>query len=217
MNGLILKDLYNLKNGGRSLLIAIVVFSLIYFLQGDNYNIEVWNIFIILFGSILIVNTMSYDNTAKWDKYALTMPVTRRDVVLSKYMVSIIVIFIGVVLATALSFAQGISKHNLDVIKIFTVNGAALAGGFFFMSVTLPVIYKFGVEKSRIVIFLVFLGSGSVAIGSSKFDKLRFSSLTVQYIHIILQHLPGIVLLIAILVMLISYSISLRIYSNKDM
>ncbi|AGY75660.1 ABC-2 transporter permease [Clostridium autoethanogenum] len=214
MNGLILKDLYNLKNGGGSLLIAIVVFSLIYFLQGDNDNMEVWNVFIILLGSILVVNTMSYDNTAKWDKYALTMPVTRRDVVLSKYMVSIIVIFMGAVLATALSFAQGINKHNLDVIKIFTVNGAAMAGGLFFISVTLPVIYEFGVEKSRIVIFLVFLAPAGVAIGSS---KLRFSPLTVQYIHIILQYLPVVLLLITILAMLISYSISLKIYSNKDM
>ncbi|OBR96128.1 hypothetical protein CLRAG_05790 [Clostridium ragsdalei P11] len=215
MNGLILKDLYNLKSSGKSLFIPIVVFSLFYFLQG--INMEVWDVFIIFFVSIFVINTMSYDNTAKWDKYALTMPVTRRDVVLSKYMVSIIVIFIGSILATALSFAQGINKHNLDVIEIFTVNGAAMAGGFLFISVTLPVIYKFGVEKSRVLILLVFLAPAGIVIGKSKFAKLKFSPLAVQYIHIILKYLPVILLLIAILAVLISYSISLKVYSNKDM
>ncbi|QXE18600.1 ABC-2 transporter permease [Clostridium sp. 001] len=215
MNGLILKDLYNLKNSGKSLLIAIVVFSLFYFLQG--INMDVWDVFIIFIGSTLIVNTMAYDNTAKWDKYALAMPVTRRDVVLSKYLVSIIVIFTGAVLATALSFAQGINKHSLDVIEIFTINGAAMAGGFLFVSLMLPAIYKFGVEKLRMLILLVFLAPAGVVIVKSKFAKLRFSPLSIQYIHIILQYLPVILLLIAILVMLISYSISLKIYSNKDM
>lgn len=215
MNGLILKDLYNLKNSGKSLLIAIVAFSLLYFLQG--INMEVWNVFIILTGSILVINTMSYDNTAKWDKYELTMPVTRRDVVLSKYLVSIIVIFIGAVLATALSFAQGISKHNLDVIEIFTVNGAALAGGFLFISITLPVIYKFGVEKSRILILLIFLAPAGAGIGRSKFAKLKFSPLAKQYMDIVLQYLPLIILIMMILIMLVSYRISLKIYSNKDM
>ncbi|ADK16567.1 MULTISPECIES: ABC-2 transporter permease [Clostridium] len=215
MNGLILKDLYNLKRSGKSLLIGIMVFSLVYFLQ--DINMEVWDVWIIFIGSIFVVNIMSYDNIAKWDKYALTMPVTRKDVVLSKYLVSIIVIFMGVVLATALSFTQGISKHNLDVIEIFTVNGAAMAGGFLFVSLMLPAIYKFGVEKSRMLILLVFLAPAGIVIVKSKFSKLRFSPLDVQYIHIILQYLPVILLLIAILAMLISYSISLKIYSNKDM
>ena len=214
MNGLILKDLYNLKNSGKSLLIAIVVFSLFYFLQG--INMEVWNVFLIIIGSVLVVNTMSYDNTAKWDKYALTMPVTRRDVVLSKYMVSIIVIFIGVVLVTVLGFAQGINKHNLDVIEIFTVNGAALAGGFFFISIMLPVIYKFGVEKSRVLILLVFLAPAGVVIGRSKLGKLKFSPLAIQYMHIALQYLPIIILVMTILIMVVSYCISFKVYENKD-
>ncbi|OAA84860.1 ABC-2 transporter permease [Clostridium ljungdahlii] len=215
MNGLILKDLYNLKSSGKSLYIGIVVFSLLNFLWGTN--MEVWNVFIILIGSILVINTMSYDNTAKWDKYALIMPVTRRDVVLSKYLVSIIVIFIGALLATALGFAQGINKHNLDVIEIFTVNGVAMAGGFLFISVMLPVIYKFGVEKSRILMLLIFLAPAGEIIVRSKFAKLKLSPLAVQYMHIILQYLPIMLFLITILVMVVSYSISVKVYGKKDM
>ena len=213
MKGLILKDLYNLKNNGKSIIFVLVVFSFVSFSQN---NIGFLIGYTILLGSMLVINTMSYDNIAKWDKYALTMPVTRRDVVLSKYMVSIIVIFIGAVLATVLGFAQGINKHNLNVIEIFTVNGAALAGGFFFISIMLPVIYKFGVEKSRVLILLVFLAPAGVVIGRSKLGKLKFSPLAIQYMHIALQYLPIIILVMTILIMVVSYCISFKVYENKD-
>jgi len=215
MKGLILKDLYNLKNNGKSIIFVLVVFSFVSFSQN---NIGFLIGYTILLGSMLVINTMSYDNMAKWDKYALTMPVTRRDVVFSKYLVSIIVTFIGAAIAIVLCFAQGIYKHNLDALEILAVTGAVVAAGFLFISIMLPFIYKFGIEKSRILIFLVFLvPAGIVVIGKSKFTKLQFSPLAVQYMHIILQYLPIILLLITILVMVVSYSISVKVYGNKDM
>ncbi|AZV58275.1 ABC-2 transporter permease [Clostridium sp. AWRP] len=215
MNGLILKDLYNLKNNGKSIIFVIVVFSFVFFSQN---NIGFLTGYTILLASMLVINTMSYDNIAKWDKYALTMPVTRKGVVFSKYMVSIISSLIGAAIAVGLCFAQGIYRHNLDVIEILTVTGVVLAMGFLFISFMLPIVYKFGVEKSRIFIFIIFIIPFAVIIvGKSKFAKLKLSPLAIQYMNVILQYLPIILLLIAILVMVVSYSISVKVYSNKDM
>ncbi|AGY75661.1 ABC-2 transporter permease [Clostridium autoethanogenum] len=215
MNGLILKDLYNLKNNGKSIVFILVVFSFVSFSQND---IGFLTGYTILLASMLVINTMSYDNTAKWDKYALTMPVTRKGVVLSKYLVSIIVSLIGAAIAVALCFAQGIYRHNLDAMEILTVTGIVLAIGFLFISFMLPIVYKFGVEKSRIFIFVIFIIPFAVImVGRSKFAKLKLSPLAVQYMNIILQYLPVILLLITILIMVVSYSISVKVYSNKDM
>ncbi|OAA92634.1 ABC-2 transporter permease [Clostridium coskatii] len=216
MLGLILKDLYNLKKSSKFLIIWLIGFGVIFF-QQDNMGFL--NGLVVILASMLVINTMSYDNIAKWDKYALTMPVTRKDVVLSKYLISIILSLTGAGIAVALCFVQGIYKHNLDMVEIFEVTGAVLAVGFLFISITLPAIYKLGVEKSRIVIFLVFflVCGGITGISKSKLAKLSLSSLAKHYIDIILQYLPVILLLITILIMVVSYSISVKVYSNKDM
>lgn len=39
--------------------------------------------------AILPTTFMSYDEKAKWDKYALSMPLSRDDMVISKYIISI--------------------------------------------------------------------------------------------------------------------------------
>ncbi|WP_254306729.1 ABC-2 transporter permease [Clostridium sp. 001] len=193
----------------------LVVFSFVSFSQN---NIGFLTGYTILFASMLVINTMSYDNIAKWDKYALTMPVARKDVVFSKYLVSIISSLMGAAISVALCFAQEIYRHNLDAMGILSVTGIILAMGFLFISFILPIVYKFGVEKSRIFIFVIFIIPFAVImLGRSKFAKLKLSPLAVQYMNIILQYLPVIVLLITILIIVVSYSISVKIYSNKDM
>lgn len=215
MRGLILKDLYNLKNNVKNIIFVLVVFSFVSFSQN---NIGFLTGYTILFASMLVINTMSYDNIAKWDKYALTMPVARKDVVFSKYLVSIISSLMGAAIAVALCFAQEIYRHNLDAIEILWITGIILAMGFLFISFMLPIVYKFGVEKSRIFIFVIFIIPFAVImVGRSKFAKLKLSPLAVQYMNIILQYLPVILLLITILIMVVSYSISVKVYSNKDM
>ena len=47
--------------------------------------------------SMQVITTMSYDEYAKWDKYALTMNINRKDIVLSKYVFFIMSIIIGMV------------------------------------------------------------------------------------------------------------------------
>ncbi|OAA84861.1 ABC-2 transporter permease [Clostridium ljungdahlii] len=216
MRGLILKDLYNLKKTSKFLIIWIVGFGVLFFQQN---NMAFLDGFVVILASMLVTNTITYDNMVKWDKYALTMPVTRRDVVLSKYLVSTILSLIGAGIAVALCFAQGIYKHNLDMVEIFEATGLVLAVGFLFISIVLPVIYKFGVEKSRIVIFLVFFlaFAGITGISRSKLAKLSFSPLVKQYMDIVLQYLPFIMLIMTILIMIASYCISVKVYGNKDM
>ena len=43
----------------------------------------------ILFTIMIPMVAMSYDDKSKWDRYALTMPVSRRDMVLSKYLLAL--------------------------------------------------------------------------------------------------------------------------------
>ena len=82
MKGLIIKDILNLKNYMKQL-ILVLIFFIAYgiFLKNGTFV----GTMITLMLSMQVITTMSYDEYAKWDKYALTMNINRKDIVLSKY------------------------------------------------------------------------------------------------------------------------------------
>ncbi|MDK2942114.1 MAG: type transport system permease protein, partial [Acetobacterium sp.] len=95
MKGLILKDLINLKSTFKMLGLMIALFAVIYIPQGNGF---IFGMIILMF-AMMVVTTISYDDLAKWDAYALTMPVTRKEMVLSKYLVMALLNTLGAVLA----------------------------------------------------------------------------------------------------------------------
>ena len=90
MKGLLMKDLLNLKRQGGIILLVLAMYGLFAFSSGMS---EVLGSMICVFGAMLPVTALAYDERAKWDKYALTMPVTRRQMVLSKYLLGLLLNF----------------------------------------------------------------------------------------------------------------------------
>lgn len=214
MKGLILKDLLNLKKYVKSLAIIIIFFAVLFISQNNIYAL---NGVVIILCSMMVITTMGYDNFAKWDKYALTMPVTRRDIVLSKYLLMLILTGIGVILSLLFSFGFGIVKYNLNVLETLEANGLILAVYLIFGSIILPLLYKFGVEKARILMILCFLLPTFVVIVGGKILKHLGISFSGGYSYYILKYSPIIISIIMILSLVISYIISLKIYCKKDL
>ena len=77
MKGLIIKDILNLKNYMKQL-ILVLIFFIAYgiFLKNGTFV----GTMITLMLSMQVITTMSYDEYAKWDKYALTMNINRKDI-----------------------------------------------------------------------------------------------------------------------------------------
>ena len=78
MKGLLIKDILNMKNYMKQL-ILLLIFFMAYgvFLKNGTFVGSM----ITLMLSMQVITTMSYDEYAKWDKYALTMNINRKDVV----------------------------------------------------------------------------------------------------------------------------------------
>ena len=87
MTGLILKDLLNLKKQGKVYLILIIF----YFAIGlVNENSSMFASMMTMVAVLIPITAMAYDERCKWDRYALTMPVSRKDMVMSKYLLGLI-------------------------------------------------------------------------------------------------------------------------------
>ena len=91
IKGLLLKDLYVFKNYKGNIYFSLIIFTLIIFMASFRINILASGsiIFLIFFG-MNSISTFSYDENAIVDKYLLSFPITRKEIVQSKVLVLVL-------------------------------------------------------------------------------------------------------------------------------
>ena len=104
-----------------------------------------------MLGATLPISSIAYDEKAKWEKYALTMPITRKELVTSKYVLSFLFIILGNLIS--LPFIYLIDK-KLDTENLLTAL-VLMAMGILFNSIMLPFTFRFGSENTRVIMILV--------------------------------------------------------------
>lgn len=212
MTGLLYKEFYTLKRCLKQYSTILIMFALIsVYMKSVVYLQSMLTMSL----GMLTFTGITYDKMYGWDKLALTMPVSRSGIVLSKYIMSALVSatalivssVIGIVIKQFVPVEEGIADILMVAVVLF---GALLL----IYAVILPIIYKFGVEKARIMMF------GIIAIPIVLITILvRYIPEPTQFIEFINSHvvLTGLIyLVICILIDVISYFISVHIYNQKE-
>ncbi len=207
MKGLILKDFLNLRKYSRSVFL-VLAFYVLYGVMLDNASFIVGMISLLF--TMMAITSFSYDDLAKWDKYALSLPVTRKEMVLSKYILAVILAIAGALLAFASSIILSAIKTPVGITEQLAVTYVLFAISIIFVSILLPLIYKFGVEKSRIMILLVFAVPAAIVF---VLGNVGFKLPTESQLMTLLYASPFII----IAVFAISYLISYSVYKKKDL
>lgn len=215
MTGLILKDLLNLKRYVKSFGLIIILYTVI-FINQSNTSFLVG--FITIIGTMMVVTTFGYDELAKWDRYALTMPLRRKDIVLAKYLLGLILGAVGAVVSLLICLGVGYFKHRVDFAETLYAISLVLAIAILFLSVILPLIYKFGAEKARILMIASFLIPVLIVVAVNSFLKSHgmaagLMSFLNQYQEIIPYAVAGFTLL----ALVVSCAASLVIFEKKDL
>lgn len=153
MAGLLKKDLKSLALQGRVALILVVSYAMVFFL-GKNENSGGMVMGMISMLSVLLpITALSYDEKAHWDRYALTMPISRSMLVWSKYLLSLLIALCSALLSLALGFLFKAYPPDETLLLGWMMAGVAL----FLGSITYPLYFKLGVEKARFVFMAIFL------------------------------------------------------------
>lgn len=153
MKGLIRKDLYMMKTYFR---ISWVIVLLFLFVGAVNEKASFYYIYSCMMGGILPISLLAYDEKERWMDYADTLPVSANTIVRSKYLLGLIFSLAVSVLAT-ISYAVSCKViHHSD---LSGVPGMAIT--FFCISLLpaillMPVLFKFGVEKGRVLYYIMF-------------------------------------------------------------
>lgn len=157
MKGLLIKDIYTLVGQTKFFIILILWFAL---MPGDFFSS-----FAIIYCGMLPFTALAYDERAKWDILAAMMPYSPRSITLSKYILGYLGIFLAALLAVASKFFWS-AIHHTDLswavfLSIILITCLATV----FLSINLPIMFKYGTEKGRIAFYIilalsVFLGVG---------------------------------------------------------
>jgi ABC-type transport system involved in multi-copper enzyme maturation permease subunit len=216
MKGLVLKDFINLKKNIK-IFGALSVFYIFLSLAMDNSS-YFGTMFTFVF-AMLTLSTYSFDEQAKWDSYALTMPVTREQVVRSKYVIMLLLTVTSMVFSFGVLLLLNLvmKSENLYTGILASALGAAVV--LIFYCITIPFITKLGVEKSRFILVAIYMipffaGSMIFKAVRERYPEppqslIRIGKFLVEYAYLLIP----VVILIALL---ISYSVSVGIYRKKE-
>lgn len=158
MQALILKDFYVMWKQTRIFLLVILVFSAI----PGSFNA----VFAVIYAAMLPYTAMAYDERSKWNQLAAMMPYSDRDIVLSKYVFG----WLFILAATAASLLlQAVLSLVLPAARSASPAALllALCVSVCVLDLTLPLMFRFGTEQGRLlmffIIFLVCCSAGAVA------------------------------------------------------
>ncbi|HJK71218.1 MAG TPA: ABC-2 transporter permease [Methanocorpusculum sp.] len=214
MNGLLYKDLLNLTPTLKYLVFMALIFCVVFIPLGNELPVY---IILIMFGALLPTTAISFDTAARWDKYAVSLPVTRREIVAARYQLMVggicVAGIISLIIAVAMMIlmpGEGIFLPYFSPLMLMVL---FVACGLLLGSIALPLTLKFGVEKMRYIIMVVALTPVVVIFGMSFFADLSGITPTDP---VLVPVIIGVLLAVTALFVYVSFWLSVRIYAKKE-
>lgn len=209
MSGLLLKDLLNLKRLAKQYLVILAaMFVWGVFMKNASFV----TMYVVLCGSMVVLTSFSYDEYAHFEKYALTMPITRDTLVKEKYLLMLMLVAGG----TALGIGLGavLTVFLKESILELMVTGLGIGGVFLVVySAIVPLIYKMGVEKARMCMVGIYIGLFALVFGTLKLIQMGNGISLPGYMWALL---PAVGIAAIAVIFAGSFLISLQIVRKKE-
>lgn len=206
MLGFVKKDLLLIKANMKSMIILFVVY----------FGMALYGVLDVMFlapilGVMLFITTFSYDEYNHWDAYALTLPKGRKNIVQAKYATSLMLIIALGILSLILSMGSDFIQTNvIHWDNILSSTLGAVASCLILISLFCPMIFKFGANNARLIMFIaIFSIIGVCALVAQFIDLSQMISISEQAF---LMMLP----IVLIVMLVVSYFVSNKIYQNKE-
>ena len=209
MNGLIRKDIYNLNKIKNMYLILTAILIAYCFVTKRTAFITAIPILIF---STTITSTFTMDNNVKWDKLAVPAMLSRNEIVLSKYILLLEIIGVGI-LAGFLISLPGLITHRSDFILFLEMTMAASGIALWSGSLAIGFIYlsKNAVEKMELLTVFSYAGSVVIVLGNSKLLSMLNEVLKLPRISLSIM-----ILIIVFIIYIVSYKIAVRAFNGRD-
>ena len=217
MTGLLTKDYRLFMNQKRFFISLLLVAVFLMFMQNDASFIMGY---ITIICSTFVMSTISYDDYDNGNSFLFTLPITRREYAVEKYVFGLLL----VLSAWILSFIVG-TIYNYTVLPDFDFfehcfeSSVMIYLALLVVSVMIPVCLKFGSEKARLAIAGIFAGVFAVAIVVIRFMSdlgIKVGDILPDISDISPWMASVLIAVITLFVYFVSMAISIRVMEKKE-
>lgn len=189
--------------------------------------------FAVMLPYMYVMTLFSFDEAYGWERLRLSMPLTRRDVVLGRYLGVLLVVVVSCAAGAAVGMAlyalvDLFSPGDLDI--PFGVEGMQVVlGGTFvglllllvMFSLLIPLYTKFGTTKGRwltmlVTLSLVCVSMGVIASFAQDDGGIRHAATTIAT-TVPLPVVVGLSTAVALALYAVSAVVSMRLYAGKEL
>ena len=209
MKGMLVKDFCILKlqkNAVLVLLAMCVVFTV--FMKSPTYIVNLFP----LYGFLLVLGTLTYDEFDRGYSFLFTLPVSRRGYVKEKYVFGLL--FCGGIwiLSVLISLIYVWITKEIPIDDALMVNYAVSI-------ILIPVQLKYGNEKGRLAVVAIGVGGFAVIVGGIQLGKVFDIEMTaaLQRVEKMGAGTVSVIgCIVSVILIVISYKISVRIMEKKE-
>lgn len=166
MKGLILKDFYMMGKYCRNYILVAIIFIAVSFAGDDNMF---FTFYPCLLCGMIPATLLGYDERSRWLQYSGALPYTKAQIVSSKYLIGLMVQIVNIVViavsqAIIMNMNGTFRADEYIMIVLIVMIMSVIAS-----SISLPFMFKSGVEKGRIAYYVMI---GIVCAGAVLVSKL---------------------------------------------
>ena len=200
MKGLLLKDYYLIRS---ILYIILVVFAVIGIAMSFLTSTWVLTVIATVMLGMISVTTINMDKSSGWRKVSVTLPVSRKTFLDSKYILYLLLSGIGLLLGVTLSVIVSVFKGQLDYNSMLLFISISIAMALLSGSMTIPFAFLFSEEKSMLGLIIAYPLSAMIFVAAALlFDNKLMAC--------------GLVAIAAVVLYIMSWSISRKYIANRD-
>lgn len=207
MKGLLRKDVYQMWKYYKMYYVLAIIMEIASIWASGNLFLAVYPLVLMC---MVPSNMQTVDESGKWELYCGTLPCTRKQVVTGKYLIGPMMAFPVLVLVAVCQCLQMGLAGNFTWGSLRDVLLVCLTMVLLMPSISLPLMFKFGATKSKMVQFVVLGIFIAVVI---------IWTLLMNQSNPYLPDLSGGVLpvLVMAVVYLLSWRLSVRFYEKRDL
>lgn len=217
VKGLIIKDFQLMKSQMKFFFFLMIAYGIF---MASSLNMVSFVGYIAILCAYLVVGTFSYDAFENGYAYLFTLPISRKDYVVEKFVFGVLLTMIPFLVVSVISWVALVVRGSDMRFGEYCLSVAiSLPLAFLMLALEIPLQIKFGQEKSRIVSILL-IGGMSVAMGIvSSLNEIAGVDMAELLSSIAGLGIGGILLMVAVVLvvlLLLSYKISCWLMEKKE-
>lgn len=215
MRGLLEKDFRLLKGQKNFFLLILIITVLLSLNSEDNFAVT----YLTFIAGFLTISSFSYDDNGNCLPFLMTLPVSRKLYVQSKYLLGFLLTTLGWLCGMIISVAVALFHRSLPLPGELLFQLAWVFLWMIMLAFILPPLFKYGAEKGRMATLAIMLVLMAIVFAFTKLAEgmgmdmdACLNALAGQQIIVLVAGLA----VVALILVLISYFISVKIVQEKE-